>query len=145
MPPEPTSPSCNYPNFFSSTFAPAIEKRLPQERTLPARALDHLTNVGPFLRTVSDELCTEGRMGEGSGRNTLSFIARSATTAAVTTGTIGLTALGLTFGSPLLALGAGAVGLAILPPLAERAITNFADFAQGFLQDIRSGLTRKDA
>jgi hypothetical protein len=140
MAPDPLSSSCNYPNFFSSTLAPALQSRLPEEGTLAGRAIDHLTNVGPFLQNVSQDLCDFGRMGQQSERSALGFLARSTTSAAVASGSLGLAALGLAFGSPLLALGAGAVGLVALPPLAERAAIGVVGFARGLLDDLRDGI-----
>ena len=140
MAPSPLSSSCNYPNFFSSPLAPALQRQLPEEGTLAGRAIDHLTNVGPFLQNVSQDLCDFGRMGEQSERGAVGFFARSTTSAAVASGTLGLAALGLAFGSPLLALSAGAVGLVALPPLAERAAVGVVGFARGLLDDLRGGI-----
>lgn len=127
---------CLTPNYFSSVLAPAVEKRLPAPGSYSAQALDHLTNIGPFLQTVSQDLCEDGRMNDQSARSGLSFMARSSASAIVAGGTIGLASLGLVIGSPFLALAAGAVGLFVLPSLAERAVFGIADFAGELLKGV---------
>jgi hypothetical protein len=127
-PPEMQSNFCLYPNYFSNVLTPAVEKRLPTPGSLSARTLDHLTNVGSFVQTVSQDLCDDGRMSVESTKSATSFITRSATSATVVGGTLGLAATGLALGSPVGALVAGGIGLAVLPYLAERAVFGVADF-----------------
>jgi hypothetical protein len=134
MAPDPISSSqCNYPNYFSSALTPAVEQRLPQTGTLGAMALDHLTSIRPFFNTVSQDLCDDGRMGVESGKSAVSFITRSAASATIIGGTAALASLGLVVGSPWIAIGAGLAGLAVLPPLAERAAFGIANFAGDLL------------
>jgi hypothetical protein len=128
---------CENPNIFSDVVAPAVERRIPSKGSLAGRILDHTTGVGNFFRTVSSDLCDDGRMGAESGRSALRFVTRSATSAVVIGGTASLVGLGLVVGSPFVAAGAGLVGLAALPPLAERAALGVASFGSEILRGIR--------
>lgn len=67
-------------------------------------------------------------MTEESGERALSFMARSAATGMTVVGTGALVGFGLVAGSPLLAIGAGVAGLAVLPPLADRVARGTASF-----------------
>lgn len=127
---------CLYPNYFSNVLTPAVEKRLPTQGSISARTLDYLTNVGPFVQTVSQDLCDDGRMGIESTKSATSFITRSATSAIVAGGTLGLAATGLVVGSPLAAIVAGGIGLAVLPYVAERAVFGVADFVGELLNGV---------
>ncbi len=137
MRPEPKSISCDNSNYFSDVVATAVERRLPEKGSIAARVLNHTTAIGPFFDTVSQDLCDDGRMSSESGYSALRFISRSATSAAVVAGSIGLVGLGITFGTPVAAVGAGLAGLAILPPLAERAVFGAARFAKELLGGVR--------
>jgi len=119
---------CDNPSYFSEVLTPAIEQRLPQKDSLSARILDHTTAIRPFFDTVSQDLCDDGQIGEESAKKTVTFITRSATSAIVLTSTASLAALGLVIGSPALAIGAGVIGLSILPPVAERVAFGAIDF-----------------
>lgn len=127
---------CLMPNFFDSVLRPAVERRLPPTDSFSGRALDHISAIRPFFETVSKDLCDDGRMGAESADSTVSFISRSATSAAIVGGTLGLATLGIVVGSPLAAVGAGLLGLAILPPLAERAAFGIANFAGELLKGV---------
>lgn len=137
MRPEYNDQYCENPNYFSNVLAPTVDEKLPRPNSIPARVLDHISGVRPFLQTVSRDLCDDGRMSGESGKSALSFISRSATSAAVISATASLAALGLVIGTPALAIGAGIVGLAVLPPLAERAALGVASFAQKLLDGVR--------
>jgi len=63
-----------------------------------------------------------------SGEKALSFMARSAATGMTVVGTGALVGFGLVAGSPLLAVGAGVAGLAVLPPLADRVVRGTVSF-----------------
>ncbi|MFO0416598.1 MAG: hypothetical protein ACK5Y6_04855 [Pseudomonadota bacterium] len=128
---------CGNPNLFSDVLTPAVEKRIPAKGTIAGRVLDHTTGIGNFFRTVSSDLCDDGKMSSESGRGAVKFITRTATSAVVIGGTASLAALGLVVGSPIAAIGAGAVGLAVLPPLAERAALGIANFGHEILEGIR--------
>lgn len=128
---------CANPNYFSSVLTPAVENRLPQQGSLTGMAVDYLTNTRPFLQTVSQDLCDDGRMSFESAKSATSFITRSATTAAVTVGTAGLVVTGAVLGSPAIAFGLGVAGLAVLPYLAEKAVFGIADFAGELLNGVR--------
>jgi hypothetical protein len=136
--PQLQSTFCSYPNYFSNVLTPAVEKRLPTESSLSAQALDYLTNVGPFFHTVSQDLCDDGRIGVESTKSATSFIVRSATSAAVVGGTLSLAATGLALGSPVGALIAGGIGLAVLPHVAERAVLGIA----GLFGELLNGVER---
>ena len=118
-------------------LTPAVEKRLPSQGSLCARTLDHLTGVGPFVQTVSRDLCHDGRMGLESTKSATSFITRSATSATVVGGTLGMAATGLVLGSPLGAVVAGGIGLAVLPYVADRAVFGVADFFGELLRGVK--------
>jgi hypothetical protein len=137
MRPEAKSVSCDNSNYFSDVVAASVERRLPEKGSIASRILNHTTAVGPFFDTVSKDLCDDGRMGAESAQSALSFISRSATSAAVVGGTVGLVGLGVALGSPVAAVVAGAAGLAILPPLAERAVFGAANFAKELLAGVR--------
>lgn len=129
MNPDNQGSSCSFPNFFSNTFAPAVERRLPEPGSLASVALDHTTKLPTFVDTVSRDLCDDGRMSAQSRDAALGFISRSSTAALVTGGAATLAALGVaTAGAPLAAVGLGIVGLAILPPLAEWAVHRVGSF-----------------
>jgi hypothetical protein len=125
---DPINGNCVYPNYFSGVVAPAVRQRLPERDSFSGIALDHLTNVGPFVDTVSRELCEDGRIGKASAQNALGFITRSSTSTIVTGAALGLTGIGLVAGSPIAAIGAGIAGLLVLPPLVERGFTGVASF-----------------
>ncbi len=129
--------SCDNPSYFSDVLVPAIDKRLPSKGSIVGRALDYTTSVRPFFETVSQDLCDDGRMSVESGNKAVSFISRSATSAIVVGATAGIVGLGLAVGTPVLAVGAGLAGLAILPPLAEKAVFGVLDFASDLLDGIR--------
>ena len=128
---------CLYPNYFSNVLTPAVERRLPSQGSLCARTLDHLTGVGPFVQTVSRDLCDDGRMGLESTKSATSFITRSATSATVVGGPLGMAATGLVLGSPLGAIVAGGIGLVVLPYVAERAVFGVADFFGELLRGVK--------
>lgn len=128
---------CARPNFFSSVLAPAVEKRLPPRDSYPGMAVDYLTNARPFVQTVSQDLCDDGRIGIDSAKSATSFMTRSATTAAVTVGTAGLAITGAVIGSPMMALGLGLAGLTVLPYLAEKVVFGVAHFAGELLDGVR--------
>ena len=128
---------CLTPNYFSSVLTPAVQSRLPEQGSIQGRVVDYLTNVGPFFQTVSQDLCDDGRMGIESTKSATSFIARSATTAAVAVGTTSLAITGAVLGSPLIALGLGAAGLVVLPYVAEKAVFRIADFAGELLNGVK--------
>ena len=133
----PIQTNCVYPNYFSNVVAPAVRERLPEAGSLTGQAIDHLTNVGPFVDTISRELCEDGRMTKESASNTIGFIARTSTSAVVAGATLGLTAVGLVVGSPVVAIGAGIAGLIFLPPLVERVIKGAANFAGDLLKGVK--------
>lgn len=139
MSPEPlnTPPLCAVPNFFNSVFVPAVERRLPDEGSIAAKVLDHTTGIRPFIQTLSQDLCEDGRIGPDSARQAVSFVSRSSASAIVAGGSIALASLGIVVGSPLAALGGGLAGLAILPPLAERAAVGVSNFFGELLQGVR--------
>jgi hypothetical protein len=137
MRPEPKSVSCDYPNYFSNVLTPAVEKRLPERGSIAARIVNHTTGIGPFLDVVSKELCDDGSMSPASGKGLVKFVTRSATSIAVVGGTAALAGIGLVAGSPIAAIAAGAVGLATLPPLAERAVLGLAHFASELLDGVK--------
>jgi hypothetical protein len=128
---------CLYPNYFSNVLSPAVEKRLPSQGSPSARTLEYLTNVGTFVQTVSRDLCDDGRMGLESTKSATSFITRSATSATVVGGTLGLAATGLALGSPLGAIVVGGISLAVLPYVAERAVFGVADFFGELLRGVK--------
>ncbi len=76
-------------------------------------------------------------MGKDSAQSSLRFMARAAASGAVVVGTTSLVALGIVVGSPIAALGLGVAGLAVLPPLAERAAFGIAPFAGDILDQVR--------
>jgi hypothetical protein len=135
----PIQANCVYPNYFSNVVAPAVRDRLPESGTLGGKAIDHLTNIGPFVDTVSRELCDEGLMTKDSASKAIGFITRTSTTAVVGGAALGLTALGLVAGSPLVAAGVGIAGLILLPPLVEKTIKGIANFAG----DLLAGIEKK--
>jgi hypothetical protein len=119
-------------------LAPAVDEALPLRGTLAAKIIDHSTMVRPFFDTVTEELCSsQARMTEESAKRALSFVVRSASSAIVVGGSIGAASLGLALGTPLVALGVGVLGLAVLPPLAERAAFRIVGFAQRLLDGVR--------
>lgn len=128
---------CAFPNFFNSIFVPAVTRRLPEEGSIAGRVLDHTTGIRPFIQTLSHDLCDDGRIGAESARQAVSFVSRSSASAIVAGGAIGLASLGIVVGSPLAALGAGFAGLAILPPLAERAAVGVSNFFGELLAGVR--------
>lgn len=71
-----------------------------------------------------------------SARATLGMFARSATSAATLGAAVYLGAAGVAISGPVaipVVAGAAALGLAVLPPLADRVIKAGLDAAQGFL------------
>lgn len=128
---------CANPNYFASVLAPAVERRLPPQDSYSGMAVDYLTHARPFVQTVSQDLCDDGRMSLESAKSATSFIARSATTAAVAVGTVGLAVTGAVFGSPFVALGLGAAALAVLPWAAEKAVFAVGNFAGELLDGVK--------
>jgi hypothetical protein len=137
MRPEANTQSCDNPSYFSDVLTPAVEERLPTKGSFTARIIDHTTGIRPFVETVSQDLCDDGRMSTESGKKAIGFITRSATSAVVIGGTATLVGLGLVIGSPVLAVGAGIAALAVLPPLVERATFGVASFASDLLEGVR--------
>jgi len=139
MNPDPLGPLhlCQNPNYFDSTVRPAVERRLPNRDSLAGIAFDHISGARPFFETLSRDLCDDGRIGAESAGSAVSFISRSATSASVIAGTIGLASLGVVVGSPLAAIGLGAASLIILPPLAEKCALGIARFAGEPLDGVR--------
>jgi hypothetical protein len=125
---------CPTPNFLSSVLAPAVERRSPQPDSISAGVLDHLNNVGPLLKTVSQGLCDDGRTESKGAMSEISLIARGATTTAVTVGTLGIATLGLVVESTLLALATGVIGVAVLPPFVRRIARGVSGFAGKLLK-----------
>lgn len=76
-------------------------------------------------------------MGLESTKSATSFITRSATSATVVGGTLGMAATGLVLGSPLGAVVAGGIGLAVLPYVADRAVFGVADFFGELLRGVK--------
>lgn len=134
---DPTSGYCEKPNLFSEVITPTVEEVLPEQGSLAARALDHTTGIRPYLHAVTADLCDTGRIGPEGRDRTLGFFGRSVTSAAVVGGTVVLAGVGLAVGSPVLAIGAGIAGLAILPPLTERALVGAKSFIEGGLERFR--------
>lgn len=129
--------NCVYPNYFSDVVAPAVRERLPEAGSWGGQAIDHLTNVGPFVDTLSRELCEDGRLSKESASNAVGFITRTSTSTMVAGATLGLAAVGLVVGSPAVAIGAGIAGLVLLPPLVERVVKGAANFAGDLLQGVK--------
>lgn len=129
--------NCVYPNYFSNVVAPAVRERLPEAGSWGGQVIDHLTNVGPFVDTVSRELCDDGRMSKESANNAVGFITRTSTSTIVAGATLGLAAVGLVVGSPAAAVGVGIAGLILLPPLVERVVKGAANFAGDLLQRVK--------
>lgn len=129
--------NCVYPNYFSNVVAPAVRERLPEAGSWGGQVIDHLTNVGPFVDTVSRELCDDGRMSKESANNAVGFITRTSTSTIVAGATLGLAAVGLVVGSPAAAVGVGIAGLILLPPLVERVVKGAANFAGDLLQGVK--------
>jgi len=134
---DPIQTNCVYPNYFSNVVAPAVRERLPEAGSWGGQAVDHLTNVGPFVDTLSRELCEDGRLSKESANNAVGFITRTSTSAVVAGSTLGLAAVGLVVGSPAVAIGAGIAGLVLLPPLVERVVKGAANFAGDLLQGVK--------
>jgi hypothetical protein len=109
---------------------------------LADQVMTYITGARPFFETVSRELCDNQRVSRESGDKALSFIARSAATGITVTGTGALVGLGLVVGSPLIAAGAGLVGLAVLPPLADRVVHGAASLFGEITTTIGSYLKR---
>jgi len=128
MRPERNSSQCGNPNLFTSIYENSISPRLPKPGSIADRIMTHTTAARPFFETVSRDLCETERMTEESGERALSFMARSAATGMTVVGTGALVGFGLVAGSPLLAVGAGVAGLALLPPLADRVARGTASF-----------------
>lgn len=143
MKPEPTTPSCDNPNYFSDVLVPATEERLPAKGSIAGHILDHTTGIRPFFETVSQDLCDDARMSSKSGEKAVSFITRSTTSALVVGGTATLAALGLVVGSPLVAIGAGVAALVALPPLAEKAAFGVINYASDLLDGIKERRTQR--
>ena len=139
MEPETQRTTCAYPNFFSDTFAPAVQDRLPEPGSPAAAAVDYVTKIPTFIDTVSKDLCDDGRMGPESRDAGVSFISRSATPGTVAVGTAGLAALGIAAGgAPLGVLAAGAAAIAILPPAVEWGVNQVASFFSDLFAGVRS-------
>lgn len=136
MRPERGSSECENPNLFTSIYENSIEPRLPRAGSISDRVMTYTTGTRPFFETVSRDLCESSRVSPESGERALSFMARSAATGITLAGTAGLIGFGLVAGSPLLAVGAGVAGLAVLPPLADR----FAHGTATFLAELASGI-----
>jgi hypothetical protein len=140
MRPDVTTAYCANENLFSQLYEESLKPRLPAEGSLADRVLKHTTGVQPFLQTVSSELCDNGRVTQESGRRSLSFMARSAATGVVITGTTSLAALGVVIGSPVAAVGLGVAGLVALPPIAERAAFGLVSWAGEALDRFKHSL-----
>lgn len=139
MRPESKEYGCDNPSYFSEVLTPAVERRLPEDGSITRKVVDHVTGIGPFFHNVSEDLCDDGRMSEQSARSAVRFITRSASTALIVGGTATLAAAGLVVGSPLAAVGAGIVGLVLLPPLAERTAFGVIRLGQELLNGVRRG------
>ena len=126
MRPERNTSQCDNPNVFTSIYENSISPRLPKAGSLVDRVMTYTTGTRPFFETVSRELCENQRISAESGDKALSFMARSAATGVTVTGTAALVGLGLVVGSPMIAVGAGIAGLAVLPPLADRVVRGAA-------------------
>lgn len=137
MRPDLHTQSCDNQSYFTDVLTPAVEERLPAKGSIAGRVLDYTTGIRPFFDTVSQDLCDDGRMSTESGKKAVSFITRSATSAVVVGGTATIAGLGLAFGSPVLAVGAGLAALAVLPPLVEKAAFGIIDFASELLDGVR--------
>jgi hypothetical protein len=139
MRPDPNTPYCENANLFTDIYENAVQPRLPAQGSLANVALEHTTGINSFFQSVSGELCEKGRIGQESAESSLRFMARSAASGAVVVGTTSLVALGVVAGSPIAAIGLGVAGLAVLPPLAERAAFGIASFAGDVLARFRKG------
>lgn len=128
MRPERNSSQCDNPNLYTSIYENSISPRLPKAGSIADKLMTYTTAARPFFETVSRELCENERVTTESGQRALSFMARSAATGMTIIGTGALVGFGLVAGSPLLAFGAGAAGLAALPPLADRVASGTASF-----------------
>lgn len=137
MRPDPNSAYCENPNIFTDIYENAVQPRLPSPESVAGTVLDYTTGVNSFFQNVSGELCDTGTMGKESAESSLRFMARSAASGAVVVGTTSLVALGVVAGSPIAALGLGLAGLAVLPPLVERAAFGIASFAGDVLARFR--------
>lgn len=121
---------CHNPNAFSEVLAPAVKGYLPPQDSIRGAILEHTTGTNDFLSTVSKELCNDGLVGEAGKDSTLSWIARSSTSA----GVVSAAAVAAVLGAPIAGVVAGgALGLAFGPPIAERAILGAKDFATDIL------------
>jgi hypothetical protein len=133
----PSTAYCENPNVFTDIYMNTLQPRLPSPNSVKGTVLEHTTGVSSFFQTVSGELCNRGSMGKDSAQSSLRFMARAAASGAVVVGTTSLVAWGIVVGSPIAALGLGVAGLAVLPPLAERAAFGIASFAGDILDQVR--------
>ncbi len=144
MRPERGTSHCDNPNLFTTIYETSISTRLPRQDSIPDRLMTHTTGARPFFETVSRELCDDERITSESGERALSFMARSATTGATIVGTGALVGFGLVAGSPLLALGAGLAGLAVLPPLADHLAHSAASLVSEITSQIGAYIRNRD-
>ena len=131
------SQDCNYPNVVSDEVVPHIQSMLPDSGSIREKVLDHTTKVPTFLSTLSADLCDDGRMGNQTRDAAVGFITRSGTSGAVLTGMTTLAGIGLAVaGSPLIAIGVGAVGLLVLPPLVEGVVNRVGGVIGGLFNRV---------
>ena len=129
---------CDYPNYFSDTFAPAVQKRLPDANTIRSQVLDYTTKIPSFIETVSRDLCDDRRLGEESRKAAVGFITRSAASALVAGSATTVALIGVATGAaPIIGIGLGLVGLAILPPLVDKIVTKVGVFIGELLQGVQ--------
>lgn len=137
MDPSSISDYCRNPNVFSEVIAPAAQDYLPPQGSIRDALLEHTTGTNDFLSTVSQELCNDGIIGDAGKDSTLSWIARSSTSA----GVVSAAAIAAVLGAPIAGVVAGgALGLAFGPPIAERAILGAKDFATNILDRTKAYL-----
>jgi hypothetical protein len=128
---------CRNSNAFSEVFAPTVQGYLPAQDSIRSAVVEHTTGTNKFLSTVSQELCNDGIVGEAGKDSTLSWIARSSTSA----GVLSAAAVAAVLGAPVAGVVAGgALGLAFGPPIAERAILSAKDFATNILDRTKAYL-----
>lgn len=129
---------CEYPNYFSDTFTPAVQKRLPDANTFGSQVLDYTTKIPTFIETVSSDLCEDSRLGTESLKAAVGFITRSTTTVVVAGSAATATLIGAATGAaPIIGIGLGIVGLTVLPPLAERVVGRIGEFLGELLQGVK--------
>ncbi len=137
MDPSSINDYCRNSNAFSEVFAPTVQSYLPAQDSIRGAVVEHTTGANNFLSTVSQELCNDGIVGEAGKDSTLSWIARSSTSA----GVVSAAAIAAVLGAPIAGVVAGgALGLAFGPPIAERAILGAKDFATNILDKTKAYL-----